>query len=105
MAEDPLTGGRYAEPSVLILTSLAGGPKHGYALIQDIQEFAGVLLGAGTLYGALARLEGRNLIRALDVDDRRRPYAMTSKGSTALQEHLTVLAKVARIGRRRLATP
>lgn len=104
MAADPLTGGRYAEPSVLILTSLAGGPKHGYALILDIQEFAGVLLGAGTLYGALARLEGRKLIRALGADDRRRPYAITSKGSAALQEHLAVLAKIARIGRRRLAT-
>ena len=49
MATDPLTGGRYAEPSVLILTSLAGGPKHGYALIQDIRDFAGVELGPGTL--------------------------------------------------------
>jgi len=49
VATDPLTGGRYAEPSVLILTSLAGGPKHGYALTQDIREFSGVELGPGTL--------------------------------------------------------
>jgi DNA-binding PadR family transcriptional regulator len=104
VAEDPLTGGRFAEPSVLILTSLAGGPKHGYALIQDIRDFSGVELGAGTLYGALARLEGRKLIRALDADDRRRPYAITGDGSAALTTHLTVLARIARTGRRRLAT-
>jgi DNA-binding PadR family transcriptional regulator len=103
MAEDPLTGGRYAEPSVLILTSLAEGPKHGYALLQDIRGFAGVELGAGTLYGALARLETRKLIRALDADERRRPYAITDQGSAALGEHLAVLARIARTGRRRLA--
>jgi DNA-binding PadR family transcriptional regulator len=98
-----LTGGRYAEPSVLILTSLAGGPKHGYALIQDIRQFSGVELGPGTLYGALARLEGQRLIRALEAEDRRRPYEITSTGSTALEEHLSVLASIARTGRRRLA--
>ena len=104
MADDPLTGGRYAEPSVLILTSLADGPKHGYALIQDIESFSGVVLGAGTLYGALARLESRRLIRALAPEDRRRPYAITKAGASALSEHVAVLAKIARTGRRRLAT-
>ena len=103
MATDPLTGGRYAEPSVLILTSLAGGPKHGYALTQDIREFSGVELGPGTLYGALARLEGQGLIRALEADERRRPYQITSAGSTTLQGHLSVLAKIARTGHSRLA--
>ena len=48
--------------SLLVLTSLAGGPKHGYAITVDVEEFAGVKLGPGTLYGALSRLEGRGLI-------------------------------------------
>lgn len=104
MASDPLAGGRYAEPSVLILTSLAGGPKHGYALTQDVRDFAGVELGPGTLYGALARLEAQQLIRPLPPEQRRRPYAITAEGSTALREHLTVLARITRIGYRRLAT-
>jgi DNA-binding PadR family transcriptional regulator len=104
VAADPLTGGRYAEPSVLILTSLAGGPKHGYALIQDIRNFAGVELGPGTLYGALGRLETQQMIRPLEAQERRRPYAITANGSTALQEHLRVLARIARTGQRRLAT-
>jgi DNA-binding PadR family transcriptional regulator len=104
VAADPLTGGRYAEPSVLILTSLAGGPKHGYALIQDIRDFAGVELGPGTLYGALGRLETQRLIRPLEAQERRRPYALTANGSAALEEHLIVLARIAQTGQRRLAT-
>jgi hypothetical protein len=58
---------------VLILTSLADGPKHGYALIKDIEQFAGVTLGPGTLYGALARLEDAGLVRALPAQQRRHP--------------------------------
>ena len=46
-----------SDRSILILTSLADGPKHGYALIKDIDGFAAVKLGPGTLYGALAKLE------------------------------------------------
>src|ERR1700728_2070612 len=55
---------RAGDASVLILTSLADGPKHGYALIQDIKGFAGLELGPGTLYGALDRLERLGLIAA-----------------------------------------
>jgi DNA-binding PadR family transcriptional regulator len=54
--------GRENDPTTLILTSLASGPKHGYALLLDIEEFAGVRLGPGTLYGAISRLEQRGLI-------------------------------------------
>ena len=46
-----------SDRSVLILTSLADGPKNGYALIKDIEEFAGVKMGPGTLYGCLSKLE------------------------------------------------
>jgi hypothetical protein len=46
-------GAGFAEPSVVSLASLSGGPQHGYALIKDIEEIAGVTLGPGTLYGAL----------------------------------------------------
>ncbi len=44
-------------PAVLIMTSLASGAKHGYALARDIEQFAGVTLGPGTLYGAITALE------------------------------------------------
>lgn len=95
--------GRFADPAVLILSSLAGGDKHGWALIKDIEGFAGVVLGPGTLYGALARLEGRDLVRALPAEDRRRPYQLTSHGSEALRTYLSHARTVANTGLRRLA--
>ena len=51
--------GRFSDPGLLILTSLADGEKHGYAMMEDIEALCGVRLGPGTLYGALARLERR----------------------------------------------
>ena len=41
--------GRFSEPALLILISLADGPKHGYAMVEDIAGVAGVRLGPGTL--------------------------------------------------------
>lgn len=84
------------------MASLAEGPKHGYAITTDVEELAGVRLGPGTLYGALARLEGRGLIEALPADDRRRPYRLTAEGSTALAAQLRTLEHVARSGLERL---
>ena len=95
--------GRFADPAVLILSSLAGGEKHGYALVQDIDQFAGVRLGPGTLYGALSRLEQRGLVEALPADDRRRPYRLTAQGAAALHEHLQHARTVVEVGLRRLA--
>jgi DNA-binding PadR family transcriptional regulator len=95
--------GRYAGPATLILSSLADGPKHGYALTKDIEAFAGVHLAPGTLYEALVRLEGQGLIEALETDDRRRPYQLTAAGAVALRAHLAAQRRVADVGLRRLA--
>jgi DNA-binding PadR family transcriptional regulator len=93
-----------SDRGVLILTSLAGGDKHGYALMQDIEAFAGVKLGPGTLYGALAKLEEDALIAPLPSDDRRRPYRITAAGTQALTDKLSESARIARLGLRRLAS-
>lgn len=95
-------GERSTDPSLLVLTSLAGGPKHGYAITLDVEQLAGVRLGPGTLYGALSRLESRGLIEALPADDRRRPYRLTCSGESALAEHLQSIETVARTGLERL---
>ena len=87
---------------MLVLTSLAEGPKHGYAITQDVEEMSGVTLGPGTLYGALARLEGQGLIEAMPEEDRRRPYRITPAGSTALRAQLETFERVARTGLSRL---
>ena len=98
-----VTFGRYAGPATLILSSLADGAKHGYALTKDIEEFASVRLAPGTLYEALSRLESQGLIEALASEDRRRPYQLTAAGATALQEHLQTQRQVADVGLGRLA--
>ena len=94
--------GRTQDPTILVLTSLTGGPKHGYAIIKDIEEMTGIAFGPGTLYGVLARLEEEGLIEALPADDRRRPYRITGSGAAVLRDRLEITAKVARIGLRRL---
>jgi DNA-binding PadR family transcriptional regulator len=94
--------GRYAGPATLILSSLADGAKHGYALTKDIEGFAHVRLAPGTLYEALTRLEGQGLIEALASEDRRRPYQLTAAGATALRQHLADQRRVADVGLRRL---
>lgn len=94
--------GSYSDPAVLILTSLGDGPKHGYALIKDIESFSGVTLGAGTLYGAIRRLEETALIEPLPSDDRRQPYKITAAGATALAAHVKTLKRVAAVTTSRL---
>ena len=95
--------GRFSDPSVLILASLASGPKHGYAMMEDIAEFSGTHLEPGTLYAALARLERRGWIEPLEAEDRRRPYRMTGVGERVLREQLKTLHRVVSIGGQRLA--
>ena len=82
--------------------SLADGPKHGHALAKDIEDFAGVRLGPGALYGAITRLDERGLIEAVGSGDRRRPYRLTASGSTALAEALADIRRVAAVGAARL---
>ncbi len=96
--------GRFSDPALLILSSLADGPKHGYAMMIDIQTMTGIRLGPGTLYGALARLEGSALIQAMPAMDRRRPYQITGKGAAVLRQQLTLLQRVASTGLKRLAS-
>jgi DNA-binding PadR family transcriptional regulator len=96
--------GRFSDPSILILASLAGGKKHGYAIMEDIETIARVRLGTGTLYGAIARLEESGLIEALPSEERgRRPYRLTTAGMSFLREQLTSMEAFATLGLRRLA--
>jgi DNA-binding PadR family transcriptional regulator len=94
--------GRFSDPSLLILSSLASGPRHGYAMILDIEGFSGTRLEPGTLYGAIGRLERRGWIAPLEAQDRRRPYLLTADGVRALRERLPTLQRVATTGLERL---
>ncbi|MEP6807449.1 MAG: PadR family transcriptional regulator [Chloroflexota bacterium] len=104
MGNDGTTGdlGRFAEPALLILVSLAEAPKHGYAIMTDVNAFAANLIGPGTLYAALARLERRGLIEPMGPDDRRRPYRLTATGSRALETHLAEMRHLVEVEHARL---
>jgi DNA-binding PadR family transcriptional regulator len=91
-----------SDPALLVLASLANGDKHGYAMMEDIQLFANIRLGPGTLYGAISRLEQRGWIRPVKSTDRRQPYRITSEGRRYLKEQLATLDQVVRTGIRRL---
>jgi DNA-binding PadR family transcriptional regulator len=96
------TSKRSTDPGLLVLSSLAGGPKHGYGITQDVEEMTGVRLGPGTLYGALARLEENGLIEALPAEARRHPYRLTGEGSAVLSDELQKLERVVATGLERL---
>ena len=94
--------GKFAEPSLLILVSLSDGPKHGYAIMQDVEQGSGRPMGAGTLYAALARLEEQGYIEPLPPIDRRRPYRLTAVGASTLAEQLHGLSAFAQMALRQL---
>jgi DNA-binding PadR family transcriptional regulator len=92
-----------SDRGILILTSLAESEKHGYALMKDIEAFAGVTLQPATLYSALSRLESGGLVEPLPAVERRKPYRITPAGSRALHRNLSESAEIARVGLQRLA--
>lgn len=103
-SKEPGKLSRYGEPAHLILLSLSSGPKHGYAIIQDIFEETGLKLGPGTLYGAITKLAEQGLIAAeADTADRRRPYRITDQGKEALASYMATWSRVMGVGKRRLA--
>ncbi|MGW3957786.1 PadR family transcriptional regulator [Streptomyces sp. NPDC004752] len=97
------------EPTLLILTALAGRPQHGYSLMQDVDAISQgrVRLRAGTLYGALDRLLKEELVRVAEeviVEGRlRRTYALTEAGSQVLAAEAERLRSTADEATRRLA--
>jgi len=102
MKDQDLDLGRFAEPSLYILVSLSDGPKHGYAIMTDVEAISGMSMGPGTLYGALARLERRGLIEPLEAIDRRRPYRLTGLGQTTVRAQLERLRRLSQTGLQRL---
>lgn len=97
--------GRFSEPALLILETLAGGEQHGYAMMEEIRARHAISLGPGTLYGAIARLEEAGLIEPLPMVERRRPYRLTPAGQRALTDQLRCLHRFAAAGLQRLSSP
>jgi DNA-binding PadR family transcriptional regulator len=102
-AEEGARLGHYSDPPMLVLASLANGPKHGHAMIEDIVRLCGTRLGPGTLYGAISRLEQQGWIEPLPPEERRQPYRITPQGLQVLRAKLTTLQQFAKAGLGRLA--
>ncbi len=101
-AENEQEIGHYSDPPLLVLASLAGGPKHGHAMIEDIAGICGTRLGPGTLYGAIARLERSGWIEPLQPEERRQPYRITVDGVRVLRAKLATLQQFTKAGLKRL---
>jgi len=101
MARKPKAGPA-SDQQLLILASLASGPKHGYAIMGDVAAFAGVSVGPGTLYTAITRLVEKELIAPESSPGRQRPYRLTAEGAVALSEQLDTMRRLATVGLRRL---
>jgi DNA-binding PadR family transcriptional regulator len=94
--------GYYSDPPLLVLASLASGPKHGHSMIEDIERLCGTRLGPGTLYGAIGRLEQLGWIEPLPAEERRQPYRITAEGVSVLRAKLTTLQHFTKSGLKRV---
>ena len=91
------------EAAVWIMVALADQPKHGYAIMKDIQDLGGFSMRPGTLYAALARMQRAHLVEEIQTSDyRRRPFQLTAVGKSRLEADLKMLAALASTGLRRL---
>ena len=96
-----------SEPVLLILASLADRPRHGYALMKDIEALSGgrVRLSTGTLYGALRRLLEDAWIERFEQEDTSREkqaYSLTTAGRRQLQLELDRMKQLTRVAGARL---
>lgn len=86
-----------------MLLALLDGPRHGYGLMQDVEEHSGgeVRLGPGTLYTAIKRLRTSGLISETDADaDRRRCYKLTRKGRAAAEDEARRMRDLVHLARK-----
>src|SRR6202167_1607000 len=95
------------EPVLMILVSLADQPRHGYALLKDMESLSGgrVRLSTGTLFGALRRLLEDGWIERFEQEDtarQKQAYRLTAAGRKQLQVELDRMKQLTRAGFARL---
>ena len=91
-----------------VLLALLEGPRHGYGLMQDVEDHSGgdIKIGPGTLYTAIKRLRASGLISETDADgDRRRCYKLTKKGTAVAKEEAERMNQLVRLARNRGLLP
>ena len=98
-----------SESVLLILLSLADQPRHGYALMKDIESLSGgrVHMSTGTLYGALRRLLEDQWIEHYvqpDTSREKQAYRLTEAGRKQLQQEVQRMKQLTRIANSRMRT-
>ena len=91
-----------------VLLALLGGPRHGYGLMQDVDDLSSgkLQIGPGTLYTAIKRLRAAGLISETNADaDRRRCYKLTRRGRTVVEEEARRMNDLVRLARKRGLLP
>ncbi len=109
---DPLPALPLSETTFLILVSLEGEPKHGYAVMKEVETLSHgrVTLSTGTLYGAIKRLLGDGWIRRLELLDAendgrgRKCYTLTAGGRRILTAETNRLRELVAIAGRQFAS-
>jgi len=95
----PYSSGPMTEAMYYVLLALIN-PNHGYQLMTSIEQVSNgrVHMGPGTLNGDLTRLLKDNLIVVISDDGRRKTYAITREGRTALSEEYNRLMSMVQDG-------
>ena len=90
-----------SETTYYTMICLAEEPMHGYALMQKVKEISQgiVQLGAGTLYTIFSTLEKEALIKMVSEADRRKTYALTTRGKQVLLQQINRLQIMTENGR------
>ncbi len=86
-----------SETMLYILLSLRH-ERHGYGIMQHVKGLTNgrVVLGAGTIYQSIGKLESDSLIRASRVEDRKKYYAITPLGAQILMEEAARINEIHR---------
>lgn len=108
---NPLSHPPLREPTFFILLSLSPGPKHGYAILKEVESLSEgrLKLSTGTLYGAIKRLLDRGWIRRVDdplpnsTDRERKSYDLTELGRRVLNAEIARLRKLVSVARNQTA--
>ena len=71
--------------------------RHGYAIMQYVKELTKgrILLGAGTVYSSLGKLDSDGLIKSVREEERRKIYTITPVGNEILHEEATRINELA----------
>ena len=92
-----------SDGAALVMVSLAQGPLHPAAIIEDVAKTAGKDMAVGTLYGILDRMIGEGMVVRATPQGRRRPYELTGAGRVELRQYVASMSAALEVGQRRLA--